>query len=253
MTLLRARVHLREIAPEVAGAPRDERDRVVFFRRQRERDERLHRDVEAADRFPPRRRPLLGREKTPALFALPPRGEEGLRRALDVVEDAHRLRVEDARAEDRAPRVFHEPIDAQGRDADAEEIGRDALDLMRLVEDDRVVRRNRAAVAAHLSGLQREVGEEQVMIHDDDARALRFAPHPRDVAFVVVLAGCTDSSLRARVHVAPCERVLVQDRELGAVAGLRLERPLLDRDELGRHGLAAPHALGKSTLAEVIR
>src|ERR687889_826379 len=72
---------------------------------------------------------------------------------------------------------------SSARDSRAEVFGGHVLDLMRLVEDDgRVVRDDLAELAA----AQREVGEEEVVVDDDDVGVGRALAHARDVAGVVV-------------------------------------------------------------------
>ena len=90
---------------------------------------------------------------------------------------------------------------------------------------------------------QGEVGEEQVVIDDEDLRVFCFPLHSRDETLVVVRAAGSDSRLGAGLHVPPCGSVVAEGHELGSVSRLRLERPSLDLRELASDGLSASQAL----------
>ena len=90
--------------------------------------------------------------------------------------------------------VAQHRLHARAGDAHAEEIGGHVLELVGLVEDHRVVGRERArdGEAPLLGGdLHGEIGEEQRVIDDHDPRLIHVATHPRDEALGVVLAALT--------------------------------------------------------------
>ena len=79
-------------------------------------------------------------------------------------------------------------------------LGRHVLDLMRFVEDDRAVVGDDLAVLAAAKG---KVGEEEMMIDDDDVCVLRALAHARDEARVVVGTLLAETGFGARVNVSP--------------------------------------------------
>ena len=91
-------------------------------------------------------------------------------------------------------------VEALGAEADAEEVARDVLQLVRLVEDHRAGRGQHACVGRR-AGLQpdRHVGEEEVVVDDDDLRVQRLAAHGGDEAVLPVGAGLAEAGLAARV------------------------------------------------------
>ena len=81
------------------------------------------------------------------------------------------------------------------RDVHAEELGRHVLDLVRLVEDHRLVRRQHLRLGP--ARAQRQVGEEQVVVDDDHLRVGGAAPHVGHEAALEVRAARADARLRA--------------------------------------------------------
>ena len=90
-----------------------------------------------------------------------------------------------------------------------------------------------------------EVGEEEVMVDDDEVGFLRFAAHLGDEAFFPVGAGGAEAGFGAGVELAPELRAFGEVVELGAVAieggflpgGDVVE--LLDFVEAGKQGRVA--------------
>src|ERR1051325_732786 len=100
---------------------------------------------------------------------------------------------------------------------------------MRFVEYDRgVVRQHRAIIAV----AQTQVGEEEMVIDDDDVGFLRATAHARDEAGIVVRTLLSETRLRTRVDVSPERERLREIRQLGAIAGLAFTRPVTDLFEV---------------------
>ncbi len=68
--------------------------------------------------------------------------------------------------------------------------------------------------------LDAEVGEEEVVVDDDDVGLERLAAHRRDEAALPVGAGLAEAGFGARVQLVPQRGGLGQGVDLGAVAGL---------------------------------
>ena len=129
---------------------------------------------------------------------------------------------------ERALQLAEETRHARFRDAHTEEGGCDVLELMGFVEDDGVVVGDDAA---GVRASEREIREEQVMVHDDQLRRVRLTLHPRDEAFGVVLARCADSRFARRRDGREDRVVLAERGEFGDVPRLRLLHPALDQGE----------------------
>ena len=107
-------------------------------------------------------------------------------------------------------------------DAVAEELGRDVRQLMRLVDDDRVRARQQVAEALLL---EHEVGHQQVVIHDDDVRRLRFPACRQHEALVVNRALRAEAVLARRRDPGPDGIGFTDAGQLGDVTALRDVRP----------------------------
>ena len=118
--------------------------------------------------------------------------------------------------------VARQLLDAEGRDLDAEVLGRHVLDEVRLVEDQGVVGGDHLAVAAVL---HREVGAEQVVVHDHDVGLERPLAHAGHEAGVEERARLADAVLARGRDLAPEVHDVRHVRDLGAVAGLRSPGP----------------------------
>ncbi len=73
--------------------------------------------------------------------------------------------------------------------------------------------------------LEREIGEQQMMVHDDDVGGLRGAARLDHMAAGVLRALLTEAILARRGDRRPHGRLLRQVRELREVAGLGHGRP----------------------------
>ena len=251
-----------KVAPELARAPADEKERLFITARPGDSLERFEAQVERLVGFAHRGRHVAVEEHPPRLGGPGRRVEEQAReeragpfpRALE--RQSHGAALEGFEGVGRpegALGVPHERFDARAGDPHAEEVGRDVLDLMRFVEDDGVVRRQDAGVRSAAAGAKREVGEQQVVVDDDDLRLLRLSPHPRHEARLEVRAAGADARLARRGDVAPDLRVLGQIRQLGPVPGLRGPGPVRDAQQRRAAGaLPRRPRLAEASQADVV-
>ena len=116
--------------------------------------------------------------------------------------------------------VAGELVEAGVGECDAEVLAGDVFELVGFVEDDGGGFREDACVGC-AGGLllDAEVGEEEVVVDDDDVGFERFAAHAGDVAGLPVGAGLAEADLGAGVDLVPEGRVLGERVDLGAVAG----------------------------------
>ncbi len=115
----------------------------------------------------------------------------------------------------------------RGRYGIAEEQRRHFRQLVRLVEDDRVAGRQQLG---HAFVAQHDVGEEQVVIDDDQVGRHRLAPRLHDEAVLVVRAILAEAVFTGRRGVVPHRRVFRNFQTFGLVTALR---------HLGKHRDAA--------------
>ena len=116
--------------------------------------------------------------------------------------------------------VARQFVHAQVADGNSEVVAGDVFQFVRLVED------HRAALGKH-AGVGRafgfefdgEVGEEQMMVDDDDVALGRAAAHLGDEATVVLFAFLAETGVGARVEFVPESAGLGQFGEFGAIAG----------------------------------
>ena len=100
---------------------------------------------------------------------------------------------------------------------------------MRLVDDHRI----RAGQELAEAGLfQREIREQQVMVHDHDVRGLRFAARLEHAAAVEEFAAAAETVVDRRGNRAPQRVILRQVLELGEIAARARLAPRGDRAEL---------------------
>jgi hypothetical protein len=78
-----------------------------------------------------------------------------------------------------AQRVSHQPLDAEVADLDSEEVGGDILQEVRLVQDQHVIGWDHPELAAVP---QDGIGQEEVMVHDDQVGRASLVPHPGEEA-----------------------------------------------------------------------
>ncbi len=108
--------------------------------------------------------------------------------------------------------------DLRGRYGIAEEQRRHFRQLVRLVEDHRVAGRQQLG---HAFVAQHHVGEEQVVIDDDQVGRHRLAPRLHDEAVLVVRAILAEAVFAGRRGVVPHRRVFRDFQAFGLVAALR--------------------------------
>ena len=141
---------------------------------------------------------------------------------------------------ERQVRIAHELRELVRRDARAEMLGRDVLELVRLVEDHRVVIGQHAR--AGMRGAQRAIGEVEVVIDEDQLGLLGEPPRLRDEAALEVRTARADARIRRRRHLGPHRRGLGEPLDLGAIAGLGVLGPVDERAELIRFRAARHRA-----------
>ncbi len=155
--------------------------------------------------------------------------------------------------EPRGQRIACEFEHLRGRRRLAEERRRGLGQLMGLVEDDRV--RGRQQIGDPFVA-QHEVGEEQVMIDDDEVGLLRRAPRLHHEALRVMRTFGAEAVLARRRHQRPDRRVLGHLRELGAIAAAGRQREALDRAQmhrvLARHEATVVARAGEMLVADVV-
>ncbi len=86
-------------------------------------------------------------------------------------------------------------------DRNAEILARDVFDLVRFVEDHGVIIGQDAAFVVLV--FQREVGEEEVVVDDDDVAFGGALVHQRNEAALEVGALLAGAEIAARIHLAP--------------------------------------------------
>jgi hypothetical protein len=111
-------------------------------------------------------------------------------------------------------------VEALGSEADAEVVACDVLEFVRLVEEDGCGGGEDACVGGRASlQLDGHVGEEEVVVDDDEVGLERLAAHGGDEAALPIGAGLAEAGLAARVDLGPECGVLGQHVDLCAVAG----------------------------------
>jgi hypothetical protein len=116
--------------------------------------------------------------------------------------------------------IAGELVEALRAEADAEVVGGDVFELVGLVEDDAGSVGEDAGVGG-VGGLllDVEVGEEEVVVDDDDVRLEGFAAHGGDETALPIRAGLAETSFGAGVDFAPERGVFREVVEFGSVAG----------------------------------
>ncbi len=129
--------------------------------------------------------------------------------------------------------VADQLVDALGAEADAEVVGGDLFELVGLVEDDDGGFGEDACVGC-AGGLllDIEVGEEEVVVDDDDVGLEGFAAHGGDEAALPIGAGLAEADFGASVELLPESGGLGEVVEFGAVAGFGDLFPLRNVVEL---------------------
>ena len=125
--------------------------------------------------------------------------------------------------------------------------------VLRFVENHMLVIRQEAGVLPP----QRQIREEEMMVHDDELGALRSAPDPSHEARLVVLTAGADSSVGATHDPRP-NRIVLGDRvEVGSIAGVGLVNPPAERRKAPREprlrGVRTSLKLVEAAQAHVVR
>ena len=121
--------------------------------------------------------------------------------------------------------VTHQIGELVVADANTEVLPGDFFNLVCFVEDDGAVFGNDARV---LFVPHREIGEEEVMVDDDDVALMRLAMHLGDEATLELLALLAGAGLAAGVDFGPRRRAFGKRMDLGAVASYGILLPIGD-------------------------
>jgi hypothetical protein len=136
-------------------------------------------------------------------------------------------------------------LEAVIADGDAEILPGYVLDFVRFVEHHRVIFGQDAAfgitILQHL--LQRQIGEEQVMVDDHDVAGLGALVHQGEEAALVLLALLAGAKIAAGVDLGPGSALFRQLLDLRAVADFGGLLPGLDHLEIGDFLQAGQHCL----------
>ena len=124
--------------------------------------------------------------------------------------------------------VARQLLDPPRAHGDPEVLRRDVLELVRFVEHRMPAFGDDGAVAA---APYRRIGEEQMMVDDDDVRLLGPAAHARHEALVVARTLASKAGLGARRDVVPERQIFGQIVDLGAISRFRPGGPFVDDRE----------------------
>ena len=118
----------------------------------------------------------------------------------------------------------------------AEELRRDIRHLMRLIQDDGL---GAGQQIAESLVLEREIGQQQMMIHDDDVGGLRVAARFEHMAARELRALLAEAVFARRGNARPDRRLLRQVGEFGKIARLGGRRPARHPREQACHAALA--------------
>src|SRR5690554_1109575 len=137
------------------------------------------------------------------------RGKEALRLRLEIIEDGANARFDEELAASRLSGASSVPMEAIGpraADLHTEKERRDIFDLMRLIKDHGVMIGD--DTCARAPEPHREVGEEEVVVDDDELALLSLPPHTRDITIFIIRAARADARLGATDEMRP-ERIVL--------------------------------------------
>ena len=121
---------------------------------------------------------------------------------------------------DRKLHVTHQVIHPNVGSAHAEVAARHIFQFMSLVKDHRGCFRQNPRIGCPFGRLlDREIGEVQVMVHDDDVALGSGTPHLGDEAALKLFALRADAGIRTRIELRPELARLRDGRQFGAIAG----------------------------------
>ena len=135
------------------------------------------------------------------------------------------LRIGDQLRRERAFDVAGQILDAIVAHRDPEVLGRHVFELMGLVDDRVVARRDHLAERALTDG---RVSAKQVVVDDDDVGGSGLLTHACDEALGELRTVRADAVFGAGGDLAPEAHVLGQVLDLGPVAGRRSDAPFVD-------------------------
>ena len=120
---------------------------------------------------------------------------------------------------ERGLNVTSQIVEAQIADRDSEVAAGHVFELMSFVEDHgRAIRQDAGVGRIVGHQLNRQVGEKQVMVHDDDVALHRPPVHLGNEAAFELLAARAGAGLGARIHLAPQRTALGKRVQFGAIA-----------------------------------
>ena len=124
-------------------------------------------------------------------------------------------------------------VEALRAEADAEVVGGNLFQLVRFVEDDhRCLGQNARIGRVRGLLLDAQIGEEEMVVDDDDVRLKRLASHVGDEASLPIRAALAQAGLGASIELAPQRGRLRERVDLGTVPGLGRLLPFGDDMEL---------------------
>ena len=160
-----------------------------------------------------------------AALALGETLEEGagpLAQAREMLAQRRGLDAQDAKHAFRVAREFFEAV---ARKLTAEIIARHVFDFVRFIENDRGIFGQDRAEIVLADG---EIGEKEMMIHDDQVGFVRPLVHRRDEATLKFRALLPGAQVAARVDAVPKLGVVGQERQFAAVAGFGKLLPVVN-------------------------
>jgi hypothetical protein len=122
-------------------------------------------------------------------------------------------------------RVAHQQFDLPAAETRAEELRGEIRNLVGLIEDHGV---RRAEQVTETVFLEREVGQQQVMVDDDDVGLDRLAARLEHVTAADVRAAAPQAVVPRRRDLGAERMCIAEIRQLGEIAGSRGARPALD-------------------------
>ena len=121
--------------------------------------------------------------------------------------------------------IAHQIVHAEVAERHAEVLRGHVLELVGLIHDERGARGDHFAVGALAD---RRVSAEQMVVDDDHVGFGRALAHQRQEAVTVTRTLGAETGVGIGGDLVPERKILGQVTQLGAVAGLRPRRPLLD-------------------------
>ena len=108
---------------------------------------------------------------------------------------------------------------------ESEIICRDILELVGFVEDDcAVIGKNRG----YLGFPNGKIGEEEMMIHDNNVGLHCLLPHEREEAAIIVFALCSQAPVPSRIQPRPQIRIITDGTKLCPIARFCFTGPIHD-------------------------